>query len=264
VTTQPLQTVQVPDPPRRVPRWFFVRRMQALLFCGVIFTVSGGGVLGIFAAASDPICPLADWELNRHAQTTTGHVTGTRLVEHTRSGSRHPWQVRFEFRTPDGSAIAAAGYTWDAAIGQKAPGDPLDVEFDPRQPAKARPVGGSVSLLSDPTLIFVPLMFAAEVVIGAGMLAAVAVQAAKERKLLAYGMGTTADIESVRRVGWIHFGSRSPYNVRYRFADYRGQEVRGKDRTYRYGWAEGLRPGDAVGVVYHPLRPSRNVLWLHG
>ncbi len=268
MTMRPAEIVQVPDPPRSVPRWFFVRRMQALFFCGIIFIVMGiviAGIMGgVFSAMGDPVCPLADWELERYAQTAPGRVTGTRLVEHTHSGSRHPWQVHFEFQTPAGQTVAAAGYTWDAAVGQKTPGDPIEVQFDPNDPAKARPAGGSISLLSDPALLCVPLIFAAEVVGGAAMLLLVAIRATKERKLLMYGVGATGEVESVRRYGWVHFGSRSPYDVRYRFTDHDGREVRGKDRTYRYAWAESLRPGDRVGIVYHPWQPDKNVLWLHG
>ena len=38
----------------------------------------------------------------------------------------------------------------------------------------------------------------------------------------------------------------------------------GRDRTYRYAWAERLKPGDKIGVVYNPVEPTANALWLHG
>ena len=89
-------------------------------------------------------------------------------------------------------------------------------------------------------------------------------RARNERMLLAYGAGADAQVVQVRRVWYIHFGSKHPYDVYYQFRGPLGREVIGRDRTYHYAWAQELKPGDKIGVVYHPELPEANVLWLHG
>jgi hypothetical protein len=89
-------------------------------------------------------------------------------------------------------------------------------------------------------------------------------RAVRERHLLTYGVGVVAEVQQVWRASYISFGTKNPYDVVYRFHDHTGRPVQGKDRTYHYAWAEALRPGDPVGVIYHPFRSTENVLWLHG
>jgi len=140
---RPNSTVSIPDPPRAIPRWFFLRRMRAMFFGGIIFTA-----VGILFGVT---CLVLCVRRTRHA-----------------------------------------------------------------------------------------------------------------RMLLTYGAGAEAEVVRKQRVSYIHFGSKSPYDVYYRFHDHYGQEVIGRDRTYHYAWAEALNPGDKVGVVYNPQSSAANVLWLHG
>ncbi|MHC4064653.1 MAG: DUF3592 domain-containing protein [Planctomycetota bacterium] len=258
----------VPDPPRQVPRWFFVRRMQAMLFCGVFFVCLNFVLfvaLGIFFYfLGGQRLPTADLGLDRQHARADGVILSKQLVSHIHSGCQHPWKVDFRFTTPADRSVTATGYTFDAEMAGASVGDRIVVEYDPNDPSLARPVGGSVSAM--PVWAWLvglgstgPLM-----VIGIVLLIIAFVRAETERNVLAYGVGTVAEVLRVRRIGYIHFGAQSPFDVHYRFNDHHGLEVTDRDRTYHYRWAEGLRPGDQVGVVYHPQASTCSTLWLHG
>ena len=260
--------VAVPDPPRAVPPWFFVRRMQGLLFAGV-FTFLFGGlgtvVLGAVAyVAGGQTTPLDDWRLNRDHATATAVVTNRQMVTHSRVNGRHPWRVRFQFTTPAGKTVEAVGHTYAPAFDNTEVGQSIGVEYDPAEPTRARPAGGSAATMP---LWFYGLMsvgFLPMPAIGIVLLATVWRKARRERYLLTYGVAAEAEIVGVELVRSVQFGRRHPFNVQYRFFDHRGVEVFGRDRTYHYAWAEALRPGDKVAVIYNPQWPAENVLWLVG
>ena len=257
----------VPDPPRVVPRWFFLRRMRAMVFVGLLLIGLGAGMgVGIpmvFYFLSGCISPTVDWALDRSHATATAVITDKEFLSHTQIGSRSPWRVAFRFTTPGGVTVNAVGHTYDSSFATKKVGDSLMVEYDPTDPSRARPVGGCASLLSLRLLVMITLLLGTDFVVGVAMLVATWFKARSERALLTFGAAVDAEVFLVRRVKYIHFGSRSPYDVYYRFLDHLGREVTAKDRTYNYGWAEGLKPGDSVGVVYNPQSPTANVLWLH-
>jgi hypothetical protein len=259
----------VPDPPRAVPPWFFMRRMRAMVFCGVLF-----GMLGVGFGVGFPIMfyflggrtwPMVDWALDREHAVTTATITDKRWLSHTEVNGRSPWRVAFRFTTPDGRTIEARGHTWDPSVAGMSAGDPIEVEYDPADPSRARPVGGTAALFSKPVFLLIAgAVVLPQILIGVVLLVLVGVRARFERLLLVYGTGTDAEVVRVRWVGYITFGTRHPGDVDYQFVDDVGRHVTGRDRTYHYDWAEGVRPGDRVGVVYHPQSPATNVLWLHG
>lgn len=258
----------VPDPPRAVPRWFFLRRMRVMVFCGLLLTglgvVLGGGLPLFFYVVSGCVSPIADSQLDRNHSSTTAVIRAKKLVSHTEIGSRHPWKVTFQFVTPEGMTVDAVGYTYDQSLATGAAGDEIEVEYDPADPSRARPAGGSASLFPPWAFLLTWGLLLPESLGGPIMLIAAGVRARRQRLLLTHGAGAEAEVVQVRRIGYIRFGSRNPYDVYYRFHDYRGLEVTGQDRTYHYGWAEELKAGDKVGVVYNPRGPAANVLWLHG
>jgi hypothetical protein len=143
-------------------------------------------------------------------------------------------------------------------------GDPIVVEYDPSDPSRARPVGGSAGLFPPWAYGLTLALLGPEFAAAVALLLLAWWRARGERVLLGYGPGAEAEVVAVRRVMYIQFGRNRPYDVHYRFHDHRGVEVRGKDRTYHYAWAEALKPGDKVGVVYHPQLSAASVLWLHG
>jgi hypothetical protein len=257
----------VPDPPRAVPRWFFLRRMRAMVFVGLLFIGLGAGMgVGIpmvFYFLSGRVSPTVDWALDRSHATTTAVITDKEFLAHTQVGSRSPWRVAFRFTTPGGVTVDAVGHTYDRSFATRKVGDSLRVEYDPADPSRARPVGGCASLLSLRLLVMIPLLIGTESVVGVAALVATWFAARRERVLLTFGASAEAEVVQVRRVRYIRFGAHNPYDVYYRFLDHLGREVTAKDRTYAYGWAEGLKPGDPVGVVYNPQSPTANVLWLH-
>ena len=258
----------VPDPPRAVPRRFSLRRMRAMIVCGVVFVVVGG-VLGIgipvtFFMYGGCVLPTVDLSLDRHHSLATAVITARQLLTHANLNGRHPWKISFAFSTPSGEGVDGVGYTLEQAAGIKEIGEALAVEYNPGIPSQARPVGGSASPLPLWVYGLIVGIFGLEFVIGAILLLVAWSRARGERILLTYGPGTDAEVVHVRRVRCVGFGKKNPYDVYYRFYDHRGLEVFGKDRTYHYGWAESLGPGDKVGVVYHPDVPEANVLYLHG
>jgi hypothetical protein len=261
-------TVTVPDPPRMVPRWFYLRRMRAMVFCGVLLAglgvVLGGGIPVLFYVLGDGISPVVDWKLDQRHASTSGVIIDKELKTHTQINSRHPWRIVFEFTTPDGTSVKAVGHSLDPSFANKKPGDPIEVEYDPTDPSRARPADGSASLLSLGMWWAISAPMGAMVLVGGGVLVTTGFLARNERVLLTYGAGAAAEVVRVRRVRSIHFGKHHPYDVYYHFRDHAGREMPGKDRTYHYAWAETLEPGDRVGVVYHPRCSSTNVLWLHG
>lgn len=262
------QRLTVPDPPRMVPRWFYLRRMRAMVFCGVLLAglgvVLGAGTPALFYALGDGISPLVDWKLDQRHASTTGILVDKQLKTHTHINSRHPWRIVFQFKTPDGVSVQAVGHSLDPGFAGKASGDPIEVEYDPSDPSQARPAGGSASLLPLRMMWMTAAPMGAMVLVGAGLLVATGYGARNERVLLTYGVGAEAEVVRVRRIRSIHFGRQYPYDVYYRFRDHAGREILGKDRTYHYAWGKALEPGDRVGVVYHPQGSSTNVLWLHG
>jgi hypothetical protein len=242
--------------------------MQAITFCAVFCTLFGGPLFLVICilpqAYLTPMSPWADLLLSNGSARTKGVLRKKELVRSVHMGDQHPWRVAFRFRAPAGQEVDAVAFTYDPAFETMQPGDPIAVEYHPARPAWARPVGGYVAaappwvgLVLSGTLGVLPLM---------GVVSGVLViwRARRERRLLAYGVGVVAEVQRVRRIGYIHFGSKNPYDVTYHFYDHARQPVAGKDRTYGYAWAEALRPGDRVGVIYHPFRPAENVLWLHG
>ncbi|MCP4246977.1 MAG: hypothetical protein GY778_07995 [bacterium] len=268
MSEQPTTNVLVIDPPRDIPRWFFVRRMQAMFFCALLFIglgiLLGVGLPVVFYFVGGRVSPMVDLSLDRRHADATAVVTCKELMEHMQFNSQHPWKVDFSFGAPPEITINATGFTYEPSIASLAVGDSIDVEYDPDDPTRARPVGGSASLV--PLWLFglLLLILGPELIGGVILLVAIVYLARGERTLLAYGVGAEATVLDVRPIRWIHFGSNSPYDVAYRFFDHIGREVDGRDRTYHYDWARQLEPGQTVGVVYNPHQPGANALWLHG
>jgi hypothetical protein len=261
-------TVTVPDPPRVVSRWFYLRRMRAMAFCGLLFAglgvALGVGIPAVFCVSGDGISPLVDWKLDQRHASTSGVIVDKQLKTNIHINSRHPWRIAFEFATPDGASVEAVGHSLDPSFADRVSGDPIEVEYDPADPSRARPAGGSASLLPLRMFWVISAPMGAMLLVGLGLLIAMALRARDELGLLTYGAGAQAEVVRVQRVRSIRFGAHHPYDVYYRFRDHAGREVLGKDRTYHYAWAEALAPGDRVGVVYHPQSSGASVLWLHG
>ena len=260
--------IQVPDPPRAVPQRFYLRRMRAMFLCGILFavlgTVLGVGLPVLMLALADSALPTADLALDRNHASATATITDTEYMRHTRMKDSHPWKVSFRFTDEQDNPVEAVGFTYDQSMRDKAPGETIAVEYDPAQPTRARPVGGSASLLPLWAYALIMGLLLPESVGGVILLILVAVRARRERILLTYGPVAVATVTSVVRRSHIHFGSKSPYDVYYEFSDHLGRRVAGKDRTYHYDWAAALNTGDKVGVAYDPQAPAANVLWLHG
>jgi len=256
-----------PPAPRVVPRWFFVRRMQSMLFGGVFFTamglVVGIGVSLLLWYIAGGVWPTVDTALDRNHATATATITDIELMRNINTPSGHPWKVSFEFADSRGSAVQAVGYTTDKSVAAMGVGGQIEIEYDPANPSRARPAGGTASVLPLWACLLVWGIFGAQIIVGLALLAAVYVLARSKRILLTHGAGADAQVLQVKRIWYIHFGSKHPYDVYYRFRDHNGRDVIGRDRTYRYAWAEALKAGDKVGVVYNPVSSSRSLLWLH-
>lgn len=256
----------VPEPPREVPRWFFTRRMRAMWLCGLLLTVVGATLclgLGVFFLALGNH-PLADWRLDRRHAAATGVIRDKQRIDSVHLNSAHPWRVEFEFTLADGRTISAAGYTYDQKVAGLDPGAELAIEYDPEDPATARPVGGYVSVSPPWITAILAVALLPDPLIGLILLLVVWSRARRERLLLQDGNAAMAEVVSVSPMRAISFGRRHPFDVKYRFRDSVGQEITGRDRTYHYDWAAGLKPGDQVAVIYDPMRSESNVLWLHG
>ena len=262
------QTVIIPDPPRAIPKWFFLRRMRAMFFCGVLFTALGIGMsVGLsvlFWVLGGHTWPTDDLALNRSHASTSAAITKKEFIGHIHMGSKHPWKVHFRFTDAEGRTVEAVGFTYDPSFRNKAPGDTMEVEYDPAEPTRARPVGGSAAVLPLWAYPLILALVGQDLVIGVVLLFLVRLRARGERVLLAYGTGAEAEVARVKRLGYIRFGRQNPYDVTYEFTDHLGRRAAGRDRTYHYAWAAALKPGDRVGVVYNPQAPGANVLWLHG
>ena len=262
------ETVTIPDPPRAIPKSFFLRRMRAMFFCGILFTALGVGLAGglsvFFWVLGGYTWPTDDVALNRSHASATATITEKQSISHINVESKHPWKVRFRFTDAEGRTVEAVGFTYDQSFGNKAPGDTMEVEYDPAEPTRARPVGGSAAVLSLWAYLLGLALLGPDLVIGVVLLLLVRLRARGERILLAYGTGAEAEVARVKRLRHIRFGTQNPYDVYYDFTDHLGHRVAGRDRTYHYAWAEALKPGERVGVVYNPRAPAANVLWLHG
>ncbi len=244
-----------------------------MFFCALGFVVSAASIGVILFLAVREVVTLGPWPIDglvmldyRLAQTTAV-ILDKRLVPEKRMGPHHRWKVTFRFTTLEGRNVESAGYTYDQSFANKMAGEAVEIEYDLDNPRRACPVGGCVESAPPSVRLWGVLMLAPSALLliaGVVMLVLVGVRSRSERKLLAYGVGTAAEVVRVKSVWYIHFGTRHPFDVHYRFQDHRGLEVAGRDRTYHYAWAAALKPGDKVGVVYHPRMPATNVLWLHG
>ncbi len=265
----PQAGVNIPDPPRPVPAGLYCRRLRGMFFIGLIFLISGPavgiGVIGSMMRAVGGSSPFSDLILDGRHEAASATVTAKRLIQSVHVDSQHPWRIHFRFEPADGGSILTSGFTYDQELGSRvATGDQIEIQYDPADPFRARPVGGYAA--STPPWVFLLMVgiFGAETLIGAFMLGGAIWLSRRERRLLAYGVAADADVLAVRRIWYIHFGSKHPYDVYYRFRDHHGVPITGRDRTYSYAWAEALRPGDRVGIVFNPRNPLENALWLHG
>ncbi len=249
-------TVEVAPPPRLVPRWFFVRRMQVLFFSVVLATAQGLLILIVIGAITGHPPPGPDFWLDRHAQTARGRITSLRFLSHIHMGNRSPWEVGLEFRTDSGRIVRTKGYTFDD-VGIEVDA-PVDVQYSPDHPQWARPDGGMASTF--PYWLY-PIV-GAPLIVGLVLLLVLWRNVARERRLLELGQAAPAEVTHVQRRKYIHFGRKNPFDVHYRLREPSGQETPGKDRTYLYDWAESLQPGDTVWVIHDPVDPRRSVLWI--
>jgi len=258
------QAAPLPHTPRPVPTWFFMRRMPALFVCGVVLSITGVALGVLFHYLGFWTPPTIDLALDKSHAAATGVITDIRFLAYTHVNGQSPWKVHFEFSTPDGVSVRAVGYTSAQAMASKKAGDPVDVEFDPASPERARPAGGTVALLPLWVWAMMLVMIGPEPVAGLLMLLTACVRIRRERVLLARGTAITAEVVDIRVARHIRVGSQSPSDVRYRFQDDQGRKVNGKDRTYHFEWARSLTADDQVAVVYNPHNPVENALWLHG
>jgi hypothetical protein len=266
MTENTVKTAPMPDPPRHVPPWTFVRRMQAMFIGGVILTATGLS-LGIglpvfFYLLSGRVSPMEDWRLNHHHASATAEFKVATIIPHVHHGSKHPYKVGFRFETADGQSVYAEGFTLDASFGNMQRGDTFPIEYKPDEPTVARPVGGSVALMPLWVYLLIWGLLAPEYLIGLILLFACWRKAKGLRNLLVYGVGVEGSVTHVNRINYIRSGRRNPFDVFYRFTDHRGLTVTGRDRTYHYDWAEQLQLGDKVGVVFNPTFPESSTLWL--
>ncbi len=251
-------SVNVPPPPREIPRWFFVRRMQGRLFAGALMASIGLGTLVALVIWSGHPPPGPDWSLDRRHKTAEGRITDVVFMPHYHHGSRSPYRVRFTFGTEQSRPINAVGYTFDASFALKRAGDVIPIEYDPSDPRVARPTGGWHSLFPWWTYALAGI----GLVPGLFVLIILDVQVRRERALLATGEAVEGEVTGVRAYPYVHFGRRHPYDIDYAFRDARGTPHTGRDRTYLYAWARSLRERDLLIVIHDPIDPARNALWL--
>lgn len=256
--TTPTTPADVPPPPRDVPRWFFVRRMQALVFIAVFMTALGFAMLGAVSVWSRHLPPGPDVGLDGHHRTARGRITRARYLANYHYGRRSPIEIRFTFQTPHAGLIAATGYTLDQSYRDARPGEEIEVEYDPAEPTVARPVGGFHGLF--PAWAY--LLLGWPVLVGIGLMFPLVLAVHREQALLTHGHVAEAEVADVGEVWYIHFGRRHPFDVAYAFRDVNGRDATGCDRTYQYDWAESLQVGDRVFVIYDPITPQRNALWI--
>lgn len=257
----------VPPAPRDVPRWFFVRRMQVMFALGCLLMATsvppGVGVSLLLWYVAGGVWPTVDAALDRNHATATATINDIQWMRNINTPSGHPWKMSFEFADSRGNAVRAVGYTQEKSVADTGVGGQIEIEYDPANPSRARPAGGTAAAIPLWAFLLFWGIFGAELLVGVGMFAAMSARARSERIVLTHGVGVDGEVVQVKCIWYIHFGSKHPYDVYYRFRDHNGRDVIGRDRTYRYAWAEALKPGDKVGVVYNPLSSSRSVLWLH-
>lgn len=270
MTDRPHTAIVIPDPPRVVPSRLYLRRARCMFFLGISFlAMSPAGVLIMLIVHSSIggglTAPLPDLLLNANHSIATGTVTSKKLITAVHMNSEHPWRIGFHYDLPGGASVAGSGFTYDQDLGNRIqPGDQIEIEYDPSNPTRARPAGGYVGSAPPWVQLLLHGMFGSIGVIGAGLLIATYMTERRDRKLLTYGIAAEGTVVRVRCIGTINFGTKHPYDVYYQFRDPWGREITGRDRTYSYAWAEGLQPGERVGVVFNPRDPHENALWLHG
>ncbi|MBN1341385.1 MAG: hypothetical protein JXQ73_01830 [Phycisphaerae bacterium] len=248
----------VPTPPREIPRWFFIRRMQALVFTMGFMIALGFAMIGVAVLWSGYPPPGPDWALNQQHREARARITGAHFMPRYHYGNRSPWEVRFVFETSDGRKVATVGYTLDPSFGPGQVGQWMPIEYDSDRPTIARPVGGMHSLV--PWWIY-PL-FGQPLILGFVLLPVLGVKIRRERDLLVRGEVAEGHVVEIKQSPYVHFNRARPYDITYTFRDFNRQERRGRDRTYHYAWAASLREGDPVVVIHDAMDGERNVLWI--
>lgn len=256
MTQSALMSSDLPPPPRVVPRWFFVRRMQVLFFSAAFMPALGAIILTVLGVIAGHPPPGPDFWLDRECRVAEARITGLRFLSHVHVNGRSPWEVGLEFTSPEGRVVRTHGYTFDDA-GLEV-GGLIEIEYRSEHPEQARPKGGMASIL--PYWLYPILGW--PLIVGFVLLIVLWRMVARERRLLETGEACEAEVVDVRRCKYIHFGRRNPCDVHYVVRERTGEGVSGKDRTYLYDWAESLEPGETVWVVRDPIDVSRSVLWV--
>ncbi len=258
----------IPDPPRTLPSGVVARRMRAMLVCGVLFVILGGLIVPLVTLLPMWIAggasPLADLILNQRQVPTIGTLVQKELLTSIHVNDRNPWRLQFEFRSEAGDLVRAVGFSYDASWAAFEPGSALEVQYDPLEPARARPADGLACNMPLWVFALVLLTQLPLPIIGASLLVIVRIKGAQLKRLLQYGVGAVGEVLGIRQVWYVNFGTKHPYDVYYRFVDHNGRFVQGTARTYNYAWAEAHRPGDRIALVFNPYEPTQSTLWLHG
>jgi hypothetical protein len=243
--------------------------MQSMFFCGCLLSVSGTAmciVISVLVSADlgGFVWPSVDMSLYRNHAVATGAITGLEVLEDINFPSGHPRRVAFSFRDDQGRTMDGVGYMRLSVLGDRSVGDALRIEYDPADPTRARPAGGSAAMMLFGLHATVWAVTSPMAIVGLVLLLVVWRRSRRERLLLEHGAAADAEVTDSKLIWYVHFNRKHPSDVYYRFRDRQGTEVTGRDRTYRYAWAEALTPGEKVTVIYNPVASGENALWLHG
>ncbi len=188
-----------PPPPRAVSFRDCLALGKAKGFSFFLFLLLSVGMGILFTKICRGLPPGPDAVLDsRHALAKTGRLLRPPYPSHSRVNGRRPWVLEFSFTLPGGKEYRGYSYTFSRrrAASLALRGSNLPVEYDPRDPERARIQGTRASFVPAWLFLIPAIFFAVTLVLGLWWIAS----SLKLHALAVYGRACKARLEEIRPV----------------------------------------------------------------
>ncbi len=188
-----------PPPPRSVSFWDCLALGKAKGISFFLFLLLSVGMGILFTKICRGLPPGPDAVLDsRHALAETGRLLEDPYPSHSRVNGRRPWVLEFSFTLPGGKEYRGYSYTFShkLALSLGLRRSNLPVEYDPRDPERARIQGTKASFVPAWLFLLPTVFFAVTLILGLWW----AASSLKLHSLAVYGRACKARLEEIRPV----------------------------------------------------------------
>ncbi|MDI9383978.1 MAG: hypothetical protein QM518_06735 [Verrucomicrobiota bacterium] len=257
---------ELPDPPPRMVRPKAARaRVYGAYVTGYLLTGLAVGIgLGLpllFFLIDGMRPPWLDTQLDRGGRSAEATIDSIERMEHTHINNQNPWKIVYHWTDSDGRRESGLGYLLDRDQGGLQPGDRLAIDYLPQATKVSRPTGGMAGVVPIWAYYLTIGLLIPELIGGVLCWRYARRQIAATHALLCHGTAVRAEVQGKRVLRFIRVNNRHPVDLDYRFHDEQGRPHTGRDRTYDVGWADHLKVGESIVVIFDPDFPDDNVIW---